>query len=433
METKPDSPEEQTAYWHHLTGDEAVAALNTDQENGLSAGEVAARAEKYGRNELKEAPPRTIWAKLWAQFNDFTIWLLIGAALISALLGEWVEAAAILAIVILNAVLGIIQESRAEEALAALKKLAAPEADVIREGLRVAVPARELVPGDVVVLEAGNYIPADLRLLETFNLKVEEAALTGESVPVQKDAGMILPEEASLGDRRNSAFMGTLVSYGRGRGLVVETGMKTQIGRIAEMLAEVEEEITPLQRRLDQLGRTLGYGALAICALVFALGWLRGNDPLEMFLVAISLAIAAVPEGLPAVVTISLALGMREMIERNALIRRLSSVETLGSATTIGSDKTGTLTQNEMTVTHVSVDGRDILVTGGGYAPVGEFMVDGKAIDLADYPAATTALWVGAMNNDARLVRTQKGDGGGEYRMIGDPTEGSIIVAAAKA
>ena len=198
------------------------------------------------------------------------------------------------------------------------------------------------------------------------NLRVEEAALTGESVPVQKDSEMILPEDASLGDRKNSAFMGTLVSYGRGLGLVVDTGMKTQIGRIAEMLAEVEEEITPLQRRLDQLGKTLGWAALAICGLVFVLGWVRGNDPLEMFLVAISLAIAAVPEGLPAVVTISLALGMREMIDRNALIRRLSSVETLGSATTIGSDKTGTLTQNEMTVTHVSIDGRDIVVTGTG-------------------------------------------------------------------
>ncbi|MBN2044262.1 MAG: cation-translocating P-type ATPase [Anaerolineales bacterium] len=433
MEKNPAGSEEPINYWHHLTGDQAVAILDTDRAKGLSAGEAAKRIEEFGPNELKEAPPKTIWAKLWAQFNDFTIWLLIGAAAISAILGEWVEAGAILAIVLLNAILGIIQEQRAEEALAALKKLAAPEADAIRDGLRVTVPARELVPGDVVVLEAGNYIPADLRLLETFNLKVEEAALTGESVPVQKDSQILLPKEASIGDRKNSAFMATLVSYGRGRGLVVETGMKTQIGRIAEMLSEVEEEVTPLQRRLDQLGRTLGYAALAICGLVFVLGWVRGNDPLEMFLVAISLAIAAVPEGLPAVVTISLALGMREMINRNALIRRLSSVETLGSATTIGSDKTGTLTQNEMTVTHVSIDGREILVTGSGYKPVGEFIVDEKPIDLDNYPAATTALWVGAMNNDAQLIRPEADDQRGEYRMIGDPTEGSIIVAAAKA
>jgi Ca2+-transporting ATPase len=425
--------EEQENSWHNLTIEQAVAALGANAEEGLTETQVTRRKKQYGLNELKEAPPKTIWAKLWAQFNDFVIWLLIGAALISAVLGEWVEAGAIMAIVILNAVLGIIQEQRAEEELAALKKLAAPEADVVRGGIREAVPARELVPGDVVVLEAGNYIPADLRLLQTYNLKVEEAALTGESVPVQKDAGITLAEDASLGDRKNSAYMGTLVSYGRGRGLVVDTGMKTQIGRIAEMLAGVEDEVTPLQRRLDQLGKTLGWAALAICGLVFLLGWARGNDPLEMFLVAVSLAIAAVPEGLPAVVTISLALGMREMIDRNALIRRLSSVETLGSANVIGSDKTGTLTQNEMTVTHISIDGNDIQVTGSGYAPVGEFWVDGQQVNLEEHPAARTAIWVGALNNDAQLVKTDGTGERSEYRMIGDPTEGAIIVAAAKA
>jgi len=425
--------EEQENSWHNLTIEQAVAALGANAEEGLTETEVTKRKAQYGLNELKEAPPKTIWAKLWAQFNDFVIWLLIGAALISAALGEWVEAGAIMAIVLLNAVLGIIQEQRAEEELAALKKLAAPEADVIRGGIREAVPARELVPGDVVVLEAGNYIPADLRLLQTYNLKVEEAALTGESVPVQKDAGITLAEDSSLGDRKNSAYMGTLVSYGRGCGLVVDTGMKTQIGRIAEMLSAVEDEVTPLQRRLDQLGKTLGWAALAICGLVFLLGWARGNDPLEMFLVAVSLAIAAVPEGLPAVVTISLALGMREMIDRNALIRRLSSVETLGSANVIGSDKTGTLTQNEMTVTHISIDGNDIQITGSGYAPVGEFWVDGKPVNLEEQPAARTALWVGALNNDAQLVKTNGTGDRSEYRMIGDPTEGAIIVAAAKA
>jgi Ca2+-transporting ATPase len=433
MNDKPVTSEKGEMHWHSLSSEEVIVALETDAEEGLNEIEVAQRKKNYGLNELKEAPPKTIWAKLWAQFNDFVIWLLVGAALISAVLGEWVEAGAIMAIVVLNAVLGIIQEQRAEEELAALKKLAAPEADVIRSGLREAIPARELVPGDIVVLEAGNFIPADLRLVQTYNLRVEEAALTGESVPVQKDAGLKLAEDASLGDRKNSAYMGTLVSYGRGRAVVVDTGMKTQIGRIAEMLSSVEDEETPLQRRLDQLGKTLGWAALAICALVFLLGWVRGNDPLEMFLVAVSLAIAAVPEGLPAVVTISLALGMREMIERNALIRRLSSVETLGSATVIGSDKTGTLTQNEMTVTHISIDGRDIHLTGSGYAPVGEFLVDGTPVNLEDHPAARTALWIGAMNNDAQLVKTDSGEGRSEYRMIGDPTEGSIIVAAAKA
>ncbi len=433
MEDMTNDTGERENRWHNLTTEEALGALETNAETGLDKSEVARRSKKYGLNELKEAPPKTIWAKLWAQFNDFVIWLLVGAALISAALGEWVEAGAIMAIVVLNAVLGIVQEQRAEEELAALKKLAAPEADVIRDGLRESVPARKLVPGDIVVLEAGNFIPADLRLLQTYNLKVEEAALTGESVPVQKDSGITLPEDASLGDRKNSAFMGTLVSYGRGRGLVVDTGMKTQIGRIAEMLSQVEDEVTPLQRRLDQLGKTLGWAALAICGLVFLLGWARGNDPLEMFLVAVSLAIAAVPEGLPAVVTISLALGMREMIERNALIRRLSSVETLGSANVIGSDKTGTLTQNEMTVTQISIDGRDIHITGSGYAPIGEFLVNGNQVNLEEHPAARTALWIGAMNNDAQLAKTSESGSRSEYRMIGDPTEGAIIVAAAKA
>ncbi|MEJ2757880.1 MAG: cation-translocating P-type ATPase, partial [Anaerolineales bacterium] len=430
MEEIQTNTGEEAQPWHSLTIDDTLSRLETSLENGLSGEEVKRRQADYGYNELKEAPPKSIWAKLWGQFNDFVIWLLIGAAVISAILGEWVEAGAIMAIVLLNAVLGIIQEQRAEEELAALKKLAAPEADVLREGMRETVPARMLVPGDIVLLEAGNYIPSDLRLLETFNLKVEEAALTGESVPVQKDATVTLAEDASLGDRKNAAFMGTLVSYGRGKGVVSDTGMKTEIGRIAEMLSQVEEEVTPLQRRLDQLGKTLGWAALAICGLVFLLGWVRGNDPLEMFLVAVSLAIAAVPEGLPAVVTISLALGMREMIQRNALIRRLSSVETLGSATVIGSDKTGTLTQNEMTVTQISVDGRDIHLTGSGYRPEGKFLVDGEPIKIDDYPAATTTLWIGAMNNDAQLVYKEEDD---EYRMIGDPTEGSIVVAAAKA
>ncbi len=419
--------------WHGISIPEILDRLATDPEQGIGSDEVARRLEKHGLNKLDEAPPTSIWAMLWDQFNDFVIWLLIGASIISAILGEWVEAGAIIAIVLLNAILGIIQERRAAEELAALRQLAAPEADVIRDGGRTVIPARELVPGDIVVLEAGNYIPADVRLVETFNLKIEEAALTGESVPVQKDAELELGGDVPLGDRRNSAFMGTLVSYGRGKGAVVNTGMKTQIGLIAKMLQAVEDEETPLQRRLDQLGKLLGWAALGICGLVFLLGWLRGNDPLEMFLVAVSLAIAAVPEGLPAVVTISLALGMREMIERNALIRKLSSVETLGSATVIGSDKTGTLTQNEMTVTQISIDTQDISITGSGYDPTGEFQIDGKTIDLMKYPAALSTLWVGALNNDAQLEITQGGKGESSHRMIGDPTEGAIIVAAAKA
>jgi Ca2+-transporting ATPase len=425
--------EREPGAWHGRPISDILEQLATDPEEGISSEEAARRLDKYGLNKLDEAPPITIWALLWEQFNDFVVWLLIGAALVSALLGEWVETGAIMAIVLLNAILGIIQERRAAEELAALRQLAAPEAQVMRDGTRTVIPAREVVPGDVVILEAGNYIPADVRLIETINLKIEEAALTGESVPVEKDATLQLGGDVPLGDRKNSAFMGTLVSYGRGRGVVSHTGMKTQIGRIAEMLQAVEDEETPLQRRLDQLGKLLGWAALGICGVVFLLGWLWGNNPLEMFLVAVSLAIAAVPEGLPAVVTISLALGMREMIKRNALIRKLSSVETLGSATVIGSDKTGTLTENEMTVTQISIDTKDIYVTGSGYSPEGEFQIKGNRINLVDYPAALSTLWVGALNNDAELEITT-GDGGKETcRMIGDPTEGAIIVAAAKA
>ena len=413
--------------WHALPIGDVLKDLDV-QDEGLSSEEAARRLSKYGENQLQEAPRPTFWQMLWEQLNNFVVIMLVVASIISAVLGDYVEAAAIMAIVVLNAILGIVQESRAEEALAALQKLAAPDAQVIRDGRRQVIPARKLVPGDIILLEAGNYVPADVRLLETMNLKVEEAALTGESVPVQK-VNDLVEEDASLGDRKNSAFMSTLVSYGRGKGVVTGTGMKTQIGLIASMIQGIHTEETPLQKRLDQLGKTLGWAALIICGLVFGIGWIRGYDPLEMFIVAVSLAIAAVPEGLPAVVTISLALGMREMVKRHALIRRLASVETLGSATVICSDKTGTLTQNEMTVTQISVDGKDIFVTGTGYAPQGQFQINGDTIAIHEYPAATTALWVGALNNDALLEHNQDGT----HKMIGDPTEGAIIVAAAKA
>ncbi len=434
--SSPQTKGQEDIHWHTQSAVDVIEKLDVSPETGLTEEEVRKRQTTYGLNKLKEAPPTTIWQMLWAQFNDFVIWMLIVAAIISALLGDWVEAAAIIAIVILNAILGVIQEQRAEEELAALKEMASPEANVLRNGSRKSIPVQELVPGDVVYLEAGNYVPADVRLIEAVNLRVDEAPLTGESVPTKKTVQMILAPDASLGDRENLAFMGTVVTYGRGRGVVVDTGMSTQIGQIAEMLQSVEEEQTPLQKRLNQLGQILGWAALGISALVFLLGWIRGTDPLEMFIIAVSLAIAAVPEGLPAVVTISLALGMREMIKRNAIIRRLSSVETLGSATVICSDKTGTLTQNEMTVTQVAVDGEFLDVTGSGYKPEGKFFHNGNEVNLEkDYPAIQTALWVGALNNDA-VLETQKGETeGGEstYRIIGDPTEGALTVAAAKA
>lgn len=413
--------------------EEVLKKLSVSLDSGLQQDEVIHRRLIYGLNELAEAPRVTIWQMLWEQFNNFVVIMLIVAAVISFLLGDRIEAGAIMAIVVLNAVLGVVQTRNAENALAALQKLAAPDAHVLRGGSRQVVPARELVPGDIVLLEAGNFIPADVRLVEAMNLRVEEASLTGESVAVQKEARTVLEEGTSLGDRMNMAFMGTVASYGRGRGVVTNIGMQTQIGLIAEMLQEVEREPTPLQKKLDQLGKTLGWACLVICAIVFVEGWLQGHYPLDMFMIAVSLAIAAVPEGLPAVVTISLALGMREMVRRHALIRRLASVETLGSATVICSDKTGTLTQNQMTVTKLWVDGHFFGVTGSGYDPSGEFTRDGRPIELKDQPALATALWVGALNNDACLEITgAHGEKAVSFRMVGDPTEGALVVAAAK-
>ncbi|MHC1782147.1 MAG: cation-translocating P-type ATPase [Anaerolineaceae bacterium] len=428
-----DTSDSHRINWHAIDLEQVVKHLGASSESGLSTQEAQARQTIYGLNQLTEGKRPSLLQLIINQLKSFVVILLIAASLISAALGDWVEAAAILAIVLLNALLGVIQERKAEEALAALKKLAQPEAQVIRDGHRVSIPAEQLVPGDVVYLEAGHYIPADLRLLEAINLKIEEAALTGESLAVQKNAAVVLENDIPLGDRKNTAFMGTLVSYGRGCGLVTSTGMHTQLGLIATMLQAVEDEETPLQKRLDQLGKTLGWACLAICGLVFVVGLLQGGNPLELFMVAVSLAIAAVPEGLPAIVTISLALGMREMVRRHALIRRLASVETLGSATIICTDKTGTLTQNEMTVTRLWVDDTYIDVTGSGYQPRGEFLVDNRPANLQNLQAARTALWLGALNNDSRLELKIEEGSEPVYRIIGDPTEGSLLVAAAKA
>jgi len=433
--------------WHARSVKDALAGLEVDLGHGLTSDQVRQRQAEFGPNELAERPRPGIWRMLLDQFSNFLILILIVAAVISILLGEAVDAAAILAIVALNAILGVFQERRAEEALAALKKMAAPEARVLRDGHRITVPARELVPGDIVFLEAGNYVPADMRLVESANLRVDEASLTGESVAVEKRAWATLPTETALGDRFNCAFMGTTVTYGRGTGVVTATGMRTQIGLIAELLQSFEEEPTPLQRRLDQLGRWLGWGALAVCALVFIvavvtdtdLGLLAQAGPtayldrytemvVELFLTAVSLAIAAVPEGLPAVVTICLALGMREMVRRNALIRRLPAVETLGSATAICSDKTGTLTQNEMTTVRLCVSDQRIDISGEGYQPVGDFYDRGTPIKPQDHPQIMALLTGALLCSDAQLE--QESD---RYRMVGDPTEGALVVAAAKA
>ena len=437
---------------HTLSVEQSLEQLDSHLRLGLTTQEVQVRRQKHGSNELTERPRPGFFKLLLGQFDDFLVRILIIAAIISLFLGEVIDASAIMAIVILNAVLGVIQESKAEQALAALKKMAAPNAQVIRDGIQQTVPARELVPGDIVLLEAGNYVPADMRLIESVNLRIEEASLTGESVPVNKDARVVLDKEIPIGDRKNSAFMSTLVAYGRGQGIVTYTGMQTQIGMIAEMLQSYEEEPTPLQQKLDQLGKWLGIVSLTICGIIFVFGLIRDTRPMtvvtdgilaylraeqkdivDLFMTAVSLAIAAVPEGLPAVVTICLALGMQRMVSRHALIRKLQAVETLGCATVICSDKTGTLTQNQMTVVRGWAGGKSFQVTGEGYDPTGQFYHNSQPFDPSQDTATSLLLHGALLCNDARLEASGQELGRATYRMVGDPTEGALVVAAAKA
>jgi len=436
---------------HSKPIEELVSALQTHLERGLTRAEAQARLAKFGANELSERPRPGFFALLWDQFNNYLVIILVIAALVSLALGEYVDSIAIMIIVVLNAVVGVIQESKAEQALAALKKMSAPNSQVIRDGQQMTVPGRELVGGDLVLLEAGNYVPADLRLVESVNLKIEEASLTGESVPVEKNAGVVLDTEIPLGDRRNTAFMGTLITYGRGKGLVTGTGMNTQIGFIAEMIQSFDAEDTPLQKKLEQLGKVLGTACLGICALVFIYGLFRDThlgdalnggflnylqaekkDIINLFMTAVSLAIAAVPEGLPAIVTICLALGMQRMIKHHALIRKLPAVETLGCATVVCSDKTGTLTQNEMTVVQGWAGGRLFRITGEGYSPNGEFFAGAEPFDPRTDPDAALLLRGALVCNDARLEETADEAGRRSWQIIGDPTEAAMVVAAAK-
>lgn len=431
--------------------EELVSDFQTHLERGLTQAQAQERIARFGRNELTERARPGFLALLWDQFKNFLVIILIIAAVVSLALGEYVDSFAIMFIVLLNAVVGVIQESKAEQALAALQKMAAPQAQVIRDGQQIAIPGRDIVVGDIVLLEAGNYVPADLRLVESVNLKIEEASLTGESVPVEKHASVVLDKEIPLGDRKNTAFMGTLISYGRGKGIVTGTGMNTQIGLIAEMIQSYETEDTPLQKKLEHLGKVLGTACLAICALVFIYGLFRDTHLVDafsggfveyltaekknivhLFMTAVSLAIAAVPEGLPAIVTICLALGMQRMIKHNALIRKLPAVETLGCATVICSDKTGTLTQNQMTVVQAWAGSTGFRVTGEGYCPSGEFFVGKEPFVPHTDPDATLLLQGALVCNDARLEETLDEAGAPSWQIIGDPTEGAMIVAAAK-
>jgi len=406
-----------SASWHQLDAGEVLSKLQSS-EKGLADEDARRRLERFGPNELTEKERKPLWRMFLDQFKDFMILVLIAAAVVAGVIGEISDTIAIAVIVVLNGVLGFVQEYRAEKAMAALKKMAAPSATVIRNGQARSVPADQLVPGDRVILEAGNVVPADLRLTEAVQMQIDESALTGESVPVEKDSAPLEEADPPLGDRKNMAYKGTLVTFGRGQGVVTETGMRTELGRIATLLQDQEEGRTPLQKRLTVFGQKLAYAVLAICAIVFAAGLLRGEPPLLMLLTAISLAVAAIPEALPAVITISLALGAKKLVRQHALIRKLPAVETLGSVTYICSDKTGTLTLNRMTVETVYAGGRlertDALPTLEKTDAGGSLPANGDPIHLL-----LAAL---ALCNDARP------DASGA--ILGDPTEAALIELA---
>lgn len=406
--------------WHTKEIKDILEELGSSL-NGLSLKDAGSRVEKYGPNELEEKRRKTPVIIFLGQFSDFMILVLIAAAVISGFIGDISDTIAIIVIVILNAVIGFVQEYRAEKAITALKRMSAPSANVMRDGVPVTIPASAIVPGDIVILEAGAVVPADMRLVEAVRLKVEEAALTGESVPVDKQVGVLSDEHLPLGDRINMAYKGTFVTYGRGAGIAAATGMNTELGRIASMLQQGEEVKTPLQKRLSLFGRKLAIAVLAICAIIFAIGLMRGEQPMLMLLTAISLAVAAIPEALPAVITISLALGAKKLVKQNALIRKLPAVETLGSVTYICTDKTGTLTLNRMSVEKVYVDGE---IIESQQSPVGSRRSEidwGKTGDyrLSAIGHLMTAL---ALSNDAR----SDASGGA----IGDPTEIALFNAA---
>lgn len=417
--------------WHTLTTEEAAGELHTTLENGLSTGDALQRLTKIGANELVEQGNRSPWKILLEQLTATMVLILLAAAGISALLGEFKDALAILAIVVLYAAIGFSQEYRAEKAIAALKRMSVPIVRAKRDGKIIEVSARDLVPGDLVLIETGNIIPADLRLVEAVNLRIQEAALTGESEPVEKlTAALDLPE-LPPGDQRNMAFMGTLVTGGRGMGLVASTGMQTELGKIAGLLQSSKTEMTPLQRRLDSLGKRLGVVALIVAIIIIILGVLRGEDLRLLLLTGVSVAVAVVPEGLPAVVTITLALGAQRMLKRRSLIRKLPAVETLGSVTVICSDKTGTLTENRMTVTILDVAGHRVDLSEEFRLRMPMLAQFNEPIQgLAEHNSLSILLAGGALCNDAQLIHDQEKN---TYHSLGDPTEAALVVAAAKA
>ena len=418
-------------FWYALPGSEVVRTLGTSIDAGLTSGAARDRLAQHGPNELTHRDQKSIWRMVWEQLSATLVVVLIIAAVVSAVLGDFTDATAILAIVVLNTLLGLVHEHRAERAMATLKRMAVPMVRARRDGRVIEIPSRDLVPGDIILLEAGNVVPADCRLLECSNFRAQEASLTGESEPVEKTCQPLPDSERALGDRLNMVYMGTIVTYGRGQAVAVATGMHTELGRIAYLIQTVQREATPLQKRLDQLGRALAAIALVLVAIIFAGGLIRGEGLQMMFLTAVSMAVAAVPEGLPAVVTIALALGAQRMLKRQVLIRKLPTVETLGSITVICSDKTGTLTENRMTVTVLNVAGERLNITEALHqASPAVDLEPGQANVPNDHPALTMLLAGGALCNDAVLAAQP--DQPGHFHTLGDPTEGALVAAAAK-
>jgi Ca2+-transporting ATPase len=426
--------------WYTRTAREAIDFWRTDQNDGLTSSEVKSRIADFGYNEMIEKQKTPWWKRFFAQFQDFMVLVLLAATLISAFLGEYVDSATILAIVMINAILGFVQEHRAEKSMDALKTMVAPMAHVIRNGILQQIAAREMVPGDIMALESGDKIAADARLIDVQNLEVDEATLTGESLPVRKVVDKEYEESSPLGDRKNMVYAGTSIVKGRGKAVVCATGMATEVGRIAGMIQDVEHESTPLEQRLESLGRWLVWGCLIICIVVVITGVLKGEPLLLMCMAGISLAVAAIPEGLPAIVTVALALGVQRMIKRNAIIRKLPAVETLGCTTVICSDKTGTLTQNAMTVKEIFVAGNIYEITGTGYDIKGNFLLNKQEFDPTKDKCLLYCLEIGVLCNNSILKHNNIGITGlwrrgasGGWSIEGDPTEGAIVIAAAKA
>lgn len=413
--------------FYRLAVDKVVESVRTDLRAGLGDDEIRKRSVEFGANELKAADRASPWVLFFAQFKNILIQILLVATLLSAFMGHAMEAVAIAVIVLFAVLLSFVQEFRAEKAIEALRRMAAPTARVIRGGKEREIPAVGLVPGDIILLKAGDKVPADARIAGSFNLQVEEAALTGESLAVEKRIDALGEGDFGIGDRINMVYSGTVVSYGRGQAVVVATGMNTEFGKITGMLQAVETGKTPLQKNLDHVGNNLAKAAGVIVVIIVGLGVIRGQPLLEMVIFGVALAVAVVPEALPAVVTISLAVGVQRMVKRHALIRRLPTVETLGCTSVICSDKTGTLTKDEMTIRKILVPGQSFDVKGSGYAPEGEFLFNGGA--LKPTPSLIALLQAGVLSSDAQLGKDEEG----RWEIIGDPTEGALVVAAAKA